>query len=142
LGDFEKGFTAPQLAKWLAQLQHSEVIVSLPKFTVSSGFEMSNVLSKLGMASAFDRNRADFSGMNGSGEKLFLSAVLHKTFVDLNEEGTEAAVATAVMAKGGSKQQKATEPFTFRADHPFVFLIRDRRTDGSPFIGRVTNPVP
>ena len=76
---------------------------------------------------------ADFSGMDGK-KDLFISAVLHKAFVDVNEEGTEAAAATAVLADGGRVLER------FRADHPFLFLIRDNRTGSILFMGRLTNP--
>jgi serpin B len=80
---------------------------------------------------------ADFSGMNGKRD-LFISAVVHKAFVDVNEEGTEAAASTAVVM---SRSSARLEPVaSFRADHPFVFLIRDRRTGSILFLGRVMNP--
>jgi serpin B len=93
-------------------------------------------LVKMGMALAFTAN-ADFSGMNGGREPLLISNVLHKAFVDVNEEGTEAAAATAVIvARGGPPPR----PIVFRADHPFVYLIRDRRTGCILFMGRMANP--
>jgi serpin B len=140
LADFEKGLTAPRLKKWLAALDAQEVLVTLPKFTFSQGFELSDVLRKLGMVAAFDRGRADFSGMCGSRKELFIAAVLHKAFVDVNEEGTEAAAATAVITEKKEAAKEPPPPPVFRADHPFVFLIRDRRTDGILFVGRVTDP--
>jgi serpin B len=93
------------------------------------------MLSALGMPSAFNSSKADFSGMNGK-RNLFISAALHKAFVDVNEEGTEAAAATAILIQTSSVQITPT----FRADHPFVFLIRDKQTGSILFLGRVTNP--
>jgi serpin B len=89
----------------------------------------------MGMLLAFDEQRADLSGIS-SQERLSLSAVLHKAFVDVNEEGTEAAAATAVVAvaRGGD------EPAVFRADHPFIYIIWDNRTGSILFMGRVANP--
>jgi serpin B len=86
----------------------------------------------MGMPLAFS-GVADFSGMNSSGEPLCLSAVVHKAFVDVNEEGTEAAAATAV------DMDRCAKP-VFVADHPFFFLIRDTRSDSILFLGRITNP--
>jgi serpin B len=134
LTEFEGGLSAKGLADWLAGLRPCQVDVSLPRFRIEARFEVHKVLPAMGMPAAFG-NKADFSGINGKRD-LFISAVIHKAFVDVNEEGTEAAAATAVeMARG------VPEPVaTFRADHPFVFLIRDIRTKSILFLGRVTNP--
>ena len=95
------------------------------------------MLSAMGMPVAFGGD-ADFSGINGKRD-LFISAVIHKAFVDVNEEGTEAAAATAVVM--GRAAAARPEPIvSFRADHPFVFLIRDIRTESILFLGRVTSP--
>jgi serpin B len=79
---------------------------------------------------------ADFSGMDGR-KDLFISLIFHKAFVDVNEEGTEAAAATAVIMTEGSEPPA---PPVFRADHPFVFLIRDKDSGNILFLGRLTNP--
>jgi serpin B len=85
-----------------------------------------------------DCSAADFSGMDGTHD-LFISGVLHKAFIEVNEEGTEAAAATAtVMVLAGMLNSPPVEEF--RADHPFIFLIRDRRTESILFVGRMTNP--
>jgi len=90
----------------------------------------------MGMESAFAADAADFSGMIGS-KDLFISAVIHKAFVDVNEEGTEAAAASGViMALPGPP----SKPPVFRADHPFVFMIRDNRNGAILFLGRVMKP--
>ena len=73
------------------------------------------------------------------GEALFISAVIHKAFVDVNEEGTEAAAATGI-AMTGAASEEPKEPPVFRADHPFVFMIRDNRNSAILFLGRITNP--
>jgi serpin B len=93
------------------------------------------------MGSAFDLRRADFSGMTSSGSKdLYISGVFHKAFVDVNEQGTEAAAATAVAI--GLKSAPITRPFTptFRADRPFIYLIRDSRSGSILFLGRMLQP--
>ncbi|MHC4445338.1 MAG: serpin family protein [Planctomycetota bacterium] len=134
LRDFERKLNDGNLAKWLSKLRKQEVIVVLPKFKMVSEFELAKVLNSMGMVDAFNSQRADFSGMNGRRD-LFISKVLHKAFVEVNEEGTEAAAATAVMmTKGGPRLT------VFRADHPFLFLIRDMRSGSILFIGRIHNP--
>jgi serpin B len=93
----------------------------------------------MGMPLAFDQCQADFSGMDGGRPPgLFISAVVHKAFVDVNEEGTEAAAATAVELTLGL--HRLHQPPVFRVDHPFVFLIRDTRSGSILFMGRVTKP--
>ncbi len=88
------------------------------------------------MRQAFDPEKADFSGMNGGKESLYIWAVVHKAFVDVNEEGTEAAAATGVIMKTKAEPVQRV----FRADHPFLFLIRDARHGSVLFLGRVTDP--
>jgi len=136
LDKFEKTLTAENLSKWLGKLRNREVRVSVPKFKMTSQFALASVLKSMGMTDAFSPN-ADFSGMNGRRD-LFISAVIHKAYVDVNEEGTEAAAATAVTMKLTSVGP-ARIP-VFRADHPFLFLIRDNHSDSILFIGRVMNP--
>src|SRR5262249_54743283 len=103
---------------------------------------LSKVLAALGMPSAFDGGRADFSGMAGSNRKLFLSAVLHKAFVEVNEEGTEAAAATAVgVAKSAPRAQERPRLYIFPADRP-VLRPAARGSDGILFVGRVADPGP
>ncbi|MEZ5949166.1 MAG: serpin family protein [Planctomycetaceae bacterium] len=109
-----------------------------PRFRTTREFQLNNALAGLGMSTAFNPDLADFSGMNGNRE-LFISAVLHKAFVDVNEEGTEAAAATGVVV--GVRSAPADEPPVFRADHPFLFLIRDTRSGVILFLGRVVNPL-
>ena len=89
------------------------------------------------MPLAFDSDQADFAGIDGKQHSLFLSAVIHKAYVDVYEEGTEAAAATGVIV--GTTAMAAVPP-EFRADHPFVFLIRDEATGCILFMGRVTDP--
>ncbi|MCK4307062.1 serpin family protein [candidate division WOR-3 bacterium] len=134
LVELENSLNVDSLNKWLGNLRKQEVTIYLPKFKMTSEFRLEEVLASMGMPDAFS-GQADFSGMIGRKE-LFISAVIHKAFVDVNEEGTEAAAATAVvMAKG-------TVPvFRFRADHPFIFLIRDISSGSILFLGRVVNPL-
>ncbi len=137
LKEFEHEFTLDNLSQWLSKLHKREVIVFIPKFKMTSEFSLASVLKSMGMTDAFMPNTADFSGMTGK-KDLCISAVIHKAYVDINEEGTEAAAATAVTMKLTAVGPSQTP--VFRADHPFVFLIRDNQTGNILFIGRVTNP--
>ena len=136
LDEFEKTLTIENLSKWLSKLYKREVIVSIPKFKMTSQFSLASVLKSMGMIDAFSSN-ADFSGINGRRD-LSISAVIHKAYVDVNEEGTEAAAATAVTIKLTSIGPSRTP--VFKADHPFLFLIRDNHSGSILFIGRVMNP--
>jgi len=137
LGELEEALTLENLAQWLSKLRKREVVVSVPKFKLTSQFSLASVLKAMGMKDAFSGS-ADFSGMNGKRD-LFISAVIHKAYVDVNEEGTEAAAATAVTMKLTSVGPAARPP-VFRADHPFLFLIHDNQSGSILFIGRVMNP--
>lgn len=136
LAKVEAALDPPNLEKTLSNLKRVNVDVYLPKFKVTGEFKLREVLEELGMPLAFSQ-RADFSGMSGTPE-LAISEVVHKAFVDVNEQGTEAAAATAV---GMTRMSMPVGPeATFRADHPFVFMIRDARSGSILFQGRVTNP--
>jgi serpin B len=138
IGELEKTLTQENLHKWLVTLRKREVIVSVPKFKETSEFTLADVLKAMGMRDAFTPDAADFSGINGR-KDLFISAVIHKAYVDVNEEGTEAAAATGVVMKLTSVGPGQTP--VFRADHPFVFVIRDNRSGSILFLGRVLNPL-
>jgi serpin B len=133
--DLEKELVSDNLAGWLARMHKREVQVFFPRFKMASEFGLGKVLSAMGMPDAFS-GKADFSGMTGSRD-LFISAVVHKAYVDVNEEGTEAAAATGVTMKLTSIREPLP---VFRADHPFIFLIRDNQTGSILFLGRVANP--
>lgn len=132
----EKQLSCKNLDHWIAGLRKQEVILSLPRFKMTCEFRLDETLKAMGMANAFSPG-ADFSGMDGKRE-LFIGAVVHKAFVDVNEEGTEAAAATAVIMLRSA--QGAHHAPVFRADHPFLFLIRDVRTGSILFMGRIVNP--
>jgi len=137
LPEFEKTLKLEDFSRWLDRLHRREVIVSVPKFKMTSQFSLASVLISMGMADAFSAPVADFSGITGSRD-LFISAVIHKAYVDVNEEGTEAAAATGVTMRLTSAGPSQTP--VFRADHPFLFLIRDNHSGSILFIGRLTNP--
>jgi len=133
--DLEKELVPDNLTAWLTKIHKHEVQVLFPKFKMASEFGLGKILSEMGMPDAFS-GKADFSGMTGSRD-LFISAVVHKAYVDVNEEGTEAAAATGVTMKLTSI---GIPPAVFRADHPFIFLIRDNQTGSILFLGRLENP--
>ena len=109
----------------------------MPKFTFTTKYYLNENLKELGISSAFNPVMADFSKIDGSSENLFIQSVVHQAFVDVNEEGTEAAAATGV-----SMELTSIPKITiFRADHPFIFIIQERETGTILFLGRVSNPV-
>jgi serpin B len=137
LPTLEKAITVDKLGSLMSKLHVRKVITYLPKFKLETSFGLNPTLEAMGMKRAFSRT-ADFSGIS-TAENLYISAVLHKAYVDVNEEGTEAAAATGVM--GGAMAARRPEPVpTFRADHPFLFLIRDTKAGNILFMGRLTNP--
>ena len=151
LGALEARLTSANLAEWTKGLSqpndrrtdedYEEIAVSLPKFKLTCDFSLANTLKAMGITEAFkepDASRgADFSGMDGR-HWLYINAVEHKAFVEVNEQGTEAAAATAVFL---GKATGMPQPIpVFRADHPFVFLIRANHTGSILFMGRVMSP--
>jgi serpin B len=139
LPGLENSMTALNMQQWLSQVAPvSKVIVTIPKFKSTQQFELSAALRGLGMAQAFDAD-ADFSAMTGKRD-FAISAVIHKAFVDVNEEGTEAAAATAVTMRALAMRAPGAPPPVFRADHPFIFLIRDNGSRSILFMGRMADP--
>lgn len=140
LARFEKSLTAETLQGWAKNASEEIVRLWLPRFRMDSNFRLSSILAAMGLPLAFTAG-ADFSGMNGGKEPLFLSEVIHKAYVDVDEEGTEAAAATiAVMTFGVAVTKRPPKLIIFRADHPFLFLIQDSRSHTTLFMGRVENP--
>lgn len=116
-------------------MDYTEVEVSLPRFKLEENYDLKTLLSSMGMPDAFDQNKADLSGMAGN-KDLYLSQVVHKSFVEVNEEGTEAAAATAAVVM----MRCAMIVPRFTADHPFLFLIRHNKTSNILFFGRFCSP--
>jgi serpin B len=139
LAGLEGKLTSGLMAGIVSQLKQQKVVVTLPRFKVTAQFELSDVLGKMGMPSAF-RFSHDFSGLTTARERLRISAVIHKAFVDVNEEGTEAAAATAVGIEKQSAERNLKPLPVFRADHPFVYMIRDTRSGVVLFVGRLADP--
>jgi len=138
LAGLEADLTAEKLSLWTDSLKPQKVRVFLPKFTMSSTLRLDDSLKKLGMTDAFDPGTADFSPMTVNKDKLFIGAVVHKAFVDVNEAGTEASAATGVVVGLTSAVRAPT--LVFRADHPFLVLIRSNRSGSILFMGRVSEP--
>lgn len=134
----EAKLTPETLAGWLGGLESVKVDVTFPRFKFTSGFDLTGTLREMGMADAFSLAKANFSGMTVE-EPLFIGVVLHKAFVAVDEKGTEAAAATIVGMRAGAAAPTAS-PVVFKADHPFLFLIRHRETGTILFVGRVVDP--
>jgi serpin B len=137
LSALEQGLTADKLAGWVGGMRSLPGDIALPRFKTTTAFELKEPLEKLGMKRAFGPG-ADFSGILST-EPLWISKVIHKAFVDVNEEGSEAAAATAVVMTR-APSPPPPERFTFRADRPFLFVIRDTATGTPLFVGRLVNP--
>lgn len=135
LAQLEEHLDAETLKQWSSLLSITEVQVVLPRFEIHCPLRLDEMLRSLGMLDAFN-DRADFSGISSHLE-LYVGAILHKAFLSVKEEGTEAAAATAVVMQTKSLPLL---PLTFRADHPFLFLIREQSSGSILFMGRVTNP--
>ena len=140
LADMEKSLTSENLAAWVEKSKSVRVALSLPRFKSTATFDLNKPLIALGMKKAFAAGQADFTGIaNVPGEPLYIGMVIHKAFVDVNEEGTEAAAATAAVMRAGAAMRPA-ETIPFVADHPFVYIIRSNRTGDILFMGRLTDP--
>lgn len=120
----------------ISDMNQRNMDIYLPKFKFDTDYRMSDTLVSMGMPTAFG-SEADFSGMTGS-KDLIISEVIHKAYVDVNEEGTEAAAATGVVMK---ETAVMTDFITFKADHPFLFLIRQKESGNILFMGRVSEPI-
>jgi len=140
LNEITSNLTAEELKK-LSQLKNQRVRVSLPKFKLASGsISLADALKSLGMKQAFSRPLADFSAMEPRKE-LYIGAAFHKTFIAVDEEGTEAAAATAVVMEARGMPVPQPEPITFNANRPFFFAIQDKKSGNCLFMGKLTNPL-
>lgn len=141
LGALEASLDQAKLTRFVGALRPTQVSVSLPKFEIRDArFPVPDVMKDLGMRLAFDRDRADFTGMGNPPnpqESLYVSDAFHEAFIRVDEEGTEAAAATGVVM---GTRSLPPPPKVFRADRPFFLLIRDNGTGAVLFMGRVSNP--
>ena len=139
LKELERTLTFEKLDSWRRDMKSRRVRVFLPKFRTTSMLSLAGMLSSMGMVDAFSEREADFSGIDGEPKGLYISKVLHKAFIDVDEAGTEAAATTAVIMSPKSANIGLPRA-TFRADRPFVFLIQETRTGSILFMGRVSDP--
>ena len=141
--EFEEGLDADFLDQALGQVGESYVALDMPRFGFDAAFRLGDALKTMGMSAAFDPGAADFSGMDGlscaARDKgcLYIGAVVHKAFVSVDESGTEAAAATAVLMQTESAKPI---PVEVKVDRPFIFVIRDHATGTNLFVGRVVKP--
>lgn len=132
----EQSLNNEKLSEWKNMLREQRVDIFIPKFKFDSKSSLKSILQNMGMPTAFSEGSADFSGMDGT-KNLLISDVIHQAFVEVNEEGTEAAAATAVIMKTLSIPPPSP---IFRADRPFIFLIEEKATGNILFLGRIANP--
>jgi serpin B len=139
LAKLEKSFDPQHWNKWTSTLRSSLVSLSLPRFKQNWEAELSTVLKSLGIKKVFLAKESDLSGISSDIKKLFISGIFHKSFVDVNEFGTEAAAATAIAMAGGAAP-RPEKPIEFKANHTFIYAIRDRQTGTILFLGRLDRP--
>jgi serpin B len=132
LEKLEKSLNKENLKKWRKMLREESVSVYFPKFKMEKSYSLKNDLMKMGIVSVFDES-ADLSGITKP-EKLFLTDAYHKSYIEITEKGTIAGAGTAEPLVPGMGR------LIFRADHPFVFIIQERKTGNILFIGRLINP--
>ncbi len=140
LSAIEQKLNSQVFADIIKQARSYEVDVSLPKLKAESEFDLDKILSAMGMPLAFEKFKANFRGMRklSPGENLYISKVVHQASVDVNEEGTQAAAATAVVMT--VTESVPPPPKIFKADRPFLFFIRHLKSGVIPFIGRYSQP--
>jgi serine protease inhibitor len=141
LAAIEQKLNAANLTRWVGQLKDRTANIYLPRFKQETSYDLVETLTEMGMKHAFDETRADFSGMSDSAsDPIYLSMVKHKAFVEVNETGTEAAAVTAVVGglTGGPPEPEFIPDF--RADRPFIYIIRDVASGSVLFLGRMTRP--
>jgi serpin B len=132
--ELSKTLTRDRWDTWITALQDDSIEVVMPKFTLEYDVTLNDVLKALGMAVAFSDTEADFSNLYAGPERAYISEVKHKTFVEVNEEGTTAAAVTSVNVAVTSA------PMVIRVDRPFIFAIRERLSGTILFMGRMMNP--
>ncbi|XP_061429397.1 leukocyte elastase inhibitor-like [Lethenteron reissneri] len=141
LEKLERELNIQNLQAWTSPttMHSGDVLLHLPRFRLEQSYTLIEPLSSLGMGDLFSPLTADLSGMDGNRD-LFVSHVAHRAFVEVNEKGTEAAAATVLVEMLYGMPTPTEPPFTFCADHPFIFLIRDNRNGSVLFLGRYTSP--
>jgi len=133
MDSLEESLTVENLNKWKSSMHETKINVYMPKFEFETKYSLPQVLSEMGMPTAFS-DKADFSKMDGT-KDLYISKVIHQAYIKVDEEGTEAAAATAVIVA-----MKSAMPNEFRADRPFIFMIQEKTAGGILFMGKVADP--
>lgn len=134
----ENTFRTEKLEDWKNDMQTEKVRVTLPKFKFETKYFMDEGLKEMGMPTAFKYPDADFTAMSPTDE-LFISQVIHQTFIEVAEYGTEAAATTAVIMDAGAAPEQE-QPKIFRVDHPFIFIIQQKDSGNILFMGRMSDP--
>jgi serine protease inhibitor len=140
LSSFEQNFTATKWQGWVNQFHKREGNFSMPRFKVEDKMSLKAPLEAIGMSIAFDPNKADFSAMAKTDKRIYISQVMHKTFMEVNEEGTEAAAATSVEMSVTMAPMNPVPPFEMHVVRPFVIALHDRETGKLLFVGHIANP--
>jgi serine protease inhibitor len=140
LVEFQKNLSAANWDSWMREFAVTDGEIAVPRFRVEYEIKLNDALKALGMGIAFDPGRADFSGIVKTSENAFISEVKHKTFAEVNEEGTEAAAVTSV-GIGLTSAPQPRKPFRMIVDHPFFCAIRDNKTGTLLFMGSITDPM-
>lgn len=138
LATFERDLTAARLAKIIGALESHKVVLTMPRFGIQTRADLVPILAAMGMRAAVDANRANFSGITTE-DRLYIKRVIHQANIDVDEKGTEAAAATAVVMMVGGPGD-TSKPVTIRVDRPFLFALRDDATGAVLFLGHVTDP--
>ncbi len=138
LSDITSSLSIKDYLSWIESMYETELDIYLPKFKFETSYTLNDYLYSMGMHDAFTYN-ADFSGIDGR-QDLFISSVLHKAFIEVNEEGTEAAAATAVIMNFKSINGGGNSRIIFDVDHPFLFTIHHKETNTILFMGEITDP--
>lgn len=139
LAAFEGTLTKARWDDIIGRLEKRDGTLLMPRFKVQDKMTLKEILSKMGLAKAFS-DQADFSDMAAIEQKIFISQVFHKTFMEVNEEGTEAAAATAVEMSTTSAMADPPPPFEMNVNRPFVLALRDNKTDSLLFMGHIADP--
>jgi len=139
-GNLQKTLNSKTMNATIAALQSRRVNLTLPKFKMASRHQLRDQLRELGIKEAFDADKANFGGIDGGRDQLFVTQVIQEAMIEVDERGLEAAAATATGMDGGGMSPKPTEPVEFIADHPFIYILRHNDPGSILFMGRVMNP--
>jgi serpin B len=138
INQLESKLSAETLQALRSMMRPTTVYIYMPKYTFETSYSLVDYLRNMGMSLPFTWPGADFSGIDGT-EMLYINKVLHKAYIDVYEEGTEATATTSIFVSMGAVAE-ITKPIIFRADHPFIFIIQEKETGNILFMGRVNNP--